>query len=335
MNFIREKNSKDKILITGAGGSIGSGLVLKLLDHGYDNIVLLDHSEYLLFQIAHRLNFQYPYYLADIRDYERLEEIFVLENPNVVFHTAALKHVPMLEDHPTEAIKTNVMGTYHLVKLSHLHGVKKFIFISSDKAIKPTSIMGATKRIGEMICQYFQKQSETIFTSVRFGNVLNSSGSVIPIFKEQIQKGGPVTVTHKDMSRFFMSIDQACELLVKAMEIATPNDDVFFLHLGEPINIYELAKFMILSEGKMPHKDIPIVITGLRPGEKLNEEFHDDDELIHSTNYEGIKKVILNGIPDNFQELVEQLIKEAKNKKEIKKIIKQLIPDYQSTSLKK
>ncbi|GIX42685.1 MAG: hypothetical protein KatS3mg129_2418 [Leptospiraceae bacterium] len=318
-----------KILITGAGGSIGSGLVKKLIEHGYNELVLLDNSEYLLFSLIHKLNYQYKSYLADIRDKERLNEVLEIEKPDIIFHTAALKHVPLLEENPTEAIKTNILGTWHLVELALLYGVKKFIFISSDKAIKPTSIMGATKRIGEMICQYFKKNSNTIFVSVRFGNVLGSSGSVIPIFKEQIENGGPVTVTDPEMKRFFMSIDQACELLIRTMEIANINDDVFFLNMGEPINIYELAKYMILSYGKMPEKDIEIQFTGLRPGEKLYEEVYDEDESIRPTQIEGIQKVILNGIPEDFLEILNELIK-IKDKKEIENYIKKLVPEFRN-----
>ncbi len=319
-----DKNSK--ILITGAGGSIGSGLVYKLKELEFEHLFLLDHSEYLLFQINQRNQNRFISFLADIRDKERLEEIFLLTKPDVVFHTAALKHVPLLEDHPREAIKTNVLGTLNLVELSHKYSVKKFIFISSDKAVRPTSIMGSTKRIGEMICQYYQKLSNTIFTAVRFGNVLGSSGSVIPIFKEQIEKGGPVTVTSKEITRFFMSIDQACELLIKTMYISTKQDDVFFLNMGEPIRIYDLAKFMILSSGKMPEKDIEIQITGLRPGEKLHEEIYYEEESTISTSIEGIQKVILNGITENFYSLLMELI-EIKDPSEIKKFFQKFIPE--------
>lgn len=316
-----------KILITGAGGSIGSGLVYKLIENNYKNLILLDHSEYLLFSLIHKLDFRYKYYLADIRDAERIQEILEKERPHIIFHTAALKHVPLLEEHPVEAIKTNILGTWNLVRLATEYHVEKFIFISSDKAIRPASIMGATKRVGEMICQFYNHNTKTIMTSVRFGNVLGSSGSVIPIFREQIEKGGPVTVTDPRMERYFMSIDQACELLITIMNIMTPSDDVFFLHLGEPINIYELAKFMILSFGKMPDKDIPILITGLRKGEKLYEEFYEDDECIRATPYEGIKKVILNGIPENFLEILNALVKE-KDITKIQNYLKQLVPDY-------
>jgi FlaA1/EpsC-like NDP-sugar epimerase len=324
-----------KILITGAGGSIGSGLVKKLIQHNYHNLVLLDNSEYLLFTIVHQLNYRYKSYLADIRDKERIKEILEKEKPDIIFHTAALKHVPLLEENPQEAIKTNVLGTLNLVQLAKEYSIKKFIFISSDKAIKPTSIMGASKRIGEMICQYYKKHTNSIFVSVRFGNVLGSSGSVIPIFKEQIERGGPVTVTDPNMKRFFMSIDQACELLISTMEIAQQEDDIFFLNMGEPINIYELAKYMILSYGKMPEKDIEIKITGLRPGEKLYEEIYDKkDESIKPTTIEGIQKVVLNGVPENLFDILNQLFY-AKDTESIKKYIKQLIPDFPINNYKK
>lgn len=322
-------NLKDKkILVTGAGGSIGSGLVKKLIQYGFHNLVLLDHSEFLLFSIIHQLDYKYKYYLADIRDKERLEEIFTKEKPDIVFHTAALKHVPLLEENPKEAVKTNILGTLNLVEVSK-YSVKKFIFISSDKAIKPTSIMGATKRIGEMICQYFKLKMDIVYTSVRFGNVLGSSGSVIPIFKEQIEKGGPITVTDPHMKRYFMSIEQACDLLIKTMIISNKSDDVFFLNMGEAINIYELAKFMILAYGKMPDKDIKIQFTGLRPGEKLYEEINDDDEYIKPTIINGIQKIILNEVPSNFKDMLEELLN-ANKSEQIKLILKKIVPEYQN-----
>ncbi|MFN3603494.1 MAG: polysaccharide biosynthesis protein [Leptonema sp. (in: bacteria)] len=316
-----------KILITGAGGSIGSGLVEKLKELEFENLILLDHSEYLLFQVYHKNQYKFKSFLCDIRDKERLEEIFTITKPEIVFHTAALKHVPLLEENPKEAIKTNVLGTLNLVELSHKFSVKKFIFISSDKAVKPTSIMGSTKRIGEMICQYFQKRSSTIYTAVRFGNVLGSSGSVIPIFKEQIEKGGPITLTSKEITRFFMSIEQACELLVKTMDLSSKEDDIFFLNMGEPIRIYDLAKYMILSYGKMPEKDIKIQIIGLRPGEKLHEEIFYDGEYTINTAVEGIRKVIMNGLPENFYPMLLELIQE-KDASKIKNLIQKFVPEY-------
>ncbi len=327
MNMAISDLKKKKILITGAGGSIGSGLVDTLYRHEFRNLILLDYSEYLLFHIVHKYNYQFDYYLADIRDEERISEIFEYHKPDIVFHAAALKHVPLLENNVYEAVKTNIAGTLNLVKISNLYKIEKFIFISSDKAVKPTSIMGATKRIGEQICQFYQKQSSTQFSSVRFGNVLNSSGSVIPIFKEQIEKGGPVTITDKEMRRFFMSLDQACSLLIKILEIQTTGGEVFFLDMGEPIKIYDLAKYIILSYGKMPEIDIPIVFTGLRPGEKLTEEVYNDDELLKPTNIPNIKKVILNGISENFIELVYSLIQERKPYR-IKQMITLLVPEY-------
>ncbi len=316
-----------RILVTGGTGSIGGEIVRQLLNYEPQVVRILSNDEFSQFNMKQELGSRLDvrYLLGDIRDKDRLK--IAMSNVDIVFHAAALKHVPLLENNVYEAVKTNIAGTLNLVKISNLYKIEKFIFISSDKAVKPTSIMGATKRIGEQICQFYQKQSSTQFSSVRFGNVLNSSGSVIPIFKEQIEKGGPVTITDKEMRRFFMSLDQACSLLIKILEIQTTGGEVFFFFIGEPIKIYDLAKYIILSYGKMPEIDIPIVFTGLRPGEKLTEEVYNDDELLKPTNIPNIKKVILNGISENFIELVYSLIQERKPYR-IKQMITLLVPEY-------
>lgn len=312
-----------KILVTGAGGSIGSGLVEALSETGC-KLVLLDHSEYLLFQILQR--FPVKSYLADLRDKERLEFILAEERPDIVFHAAALKHVPLMEENPAEAVKTNVLGTKNLIEVSVEYGVKRFVFISSDKAVKPASVMGASKRIGEMLCYHYREAGSTIFTCVRFGNVLGSSGSVIPLFKEQIERGGPVTVTDKDMERYFMSIRQACRLVMKAGEMGR-SGEIYLLDMGEPVRIYDLARAMILASGFMPDVDIELRVTGLRPGEKLREEIYRDSESTAPTEVPGIRQVKMVSNPENFEDSLARLL-EAKDGKSIRSIFAEMIDDY-------
>lgn len=312
-----------KILITGAGGSIGSGLVEALFNTGC-RLFLLDHSEYLLFQTLQR--FPATSYLADLRDRERLAEIFSEVRPDVVLHAAALKHVPLVEANPAEAIKTNVFGTRNLIELSLEHGIERFIFISSDKAVRPTSVMGASKRIGEMLCYHYSHRGKTVFTAVRFGNVLGSSGSVIPLFKEQIARGGPVTVTDRDMERYFMSIQQACRLVLKTGEMGR-SGEIYLLDMGEPVRIYDLARAMILAEGRMPDIDIELKVTGLRPGEKLREEIYRDDEATGPTDVPGIRLVKMNGNPTDFEANLERL-QTATDGESIRTILSAMIEDY-------
>ncbi|PKL33586.1 MAG: hypothetical protein CVV45_07005 [Spirochaetae bacterium HGW-Spirochaetae-10] len=315
-----------KILVTGAGGSIGSGLVQALSEAGC-NLVLIDHSEYLLFQTLQR--FPAKSYLADLRDRERVASILVAEKPDIVFHAAALKHVPLMEENPTEAIKTNVLGTKNLIELSVEAGVERFVFISSDKAVKPASVMGASKRIGEMLCYHYREHGKTVFTAVRFGNVLGSSGSVIPLFKEQIDRGGPVTVTDKDMERYFMSIRQACRLVMKTGEMGR-SGEIYLLDMGEPVRIYDLARAMILAEGKMPDVDIELRVTGLRPGEKLREEIYRDSEATGPTDVPGIRQVKMIGNPEGFEADLARLL-EAKSGESIRALFAAMIDDYRKS----
>ena len=315
--------SQKKILVTGAGGSIGSGLVAALSRVGCQ-LVLVDHSEFLLFEVLQR--YKHKSYLADLRDGRRLTEIFEIEKPEVVFHAAALKHVPLMEENPAEAIKTNVAGTKHLIELSVALNVEHFVFISSDKAVKPMSVMGATKRIGEMLCYHHRQSGKTNFTAVRFGNVLGSSGSVIPLFTEQIERGGPVTVTHKDMERYFMSIEQACGLVMQAGQMGH-SGEIFLLDMGEPVRIYDLARAMILAAGKMPDRDIELKVTGLRPGEKLKEEIYRDDEATVPTEVEGIRLVKMTDNPLDFEAGLLRLM-EASTGDQIRSVLAELIADY-------
>ncbi len=274
--------NKRRVLITGAGGSIGSELVRQLLKSGADSMCLVDHSEYNLYRIEHELqslspNLDVSVYLADISDYAAMQRIITKHKPHDVFHSAAYKHVPMLEHQVRAAMKNNVYGTHVLSKLSAMHGVEKFILISTDKAVYPSSIMGATKRVAELLCRYYDQSSDTNFFTVRFGNVLGSVGSVLPLFHRQLEAGGPMTVTHPDMERYFMTIQEAAQLIVQAAFLGD-GGEIFVLDMGEPVNITYLAELMIQLAGKKAHEEIAIEYTGLRPGEKLQEILFYDEE---------------------------------------------------------
>ncbi len=264
------------ILVTGAAGSIGSELSEQIARFKPGLLILLDQDETGIFTTSGILKNKYPdtniqSLVADVQDRQKIEAVFATYKPAIVFHAAAYKHVPLMEQQPDEAIKNNIFGTRVLLDASIAHGVEKFVFISTDKAVNPTSVMGVTKRIGEMMCQVYNQKNATKFISVRFGNVLNSRGSVIPIFKEQIKRGGPVEVTHPDMKRYFMLTSEACLLVMQAGAMGH-GGEVFVLDMGKPIQILDLAKEMIRLSGFVPDKDIAIIFTGMRPGEKLFEE---------------------------------------------------------------
>ena len=268
--------------------------------------------------------------ISSIRDYDKMELIFKTYRPQLVFHAAAHKHVPLMETTPEEAVKNNVFGTLNLVLLADKYHVKKFVQISTDKAVNPTNIMGATKRICEMIVQTMDKQSETKFVAVRFGNVLGSNGSVIPLFKEQIREGGPVTVTHPDIIRFFMTIPEAVSLVLTAGGLAK-GGEIFILDMGEPVKILTLAENLIRLSGFKPYEDIPIEFTGLRPGEKLYEEILLNEEGMKKKK----KKKIFIGKPieldtEKFHEKLIELKKVAlKNDKDgIDKLIAEIVPTF-------
>lgn len=280
------------ILITGAGGSIGSELCRQLAGLAPQKIVLLDSSENNLFDIENELRENYPgidFYpeLGDVKSIDRLESVFNRYRPSVVFHAAAYKHVPIIERHPEEAIENNILGTLNLATLSDRFTVETFIYISTDKAVNPTSIMGASKRIGELIIMDINKTSQTHFAAVRFGNVLGSRGSVIPTFMKQIEKGGPVTITHPEMKRYFMTIPEAVELVIQSGSIAK-GGEVFILDMGEMVKIDDLARDLIYLAGYEVGKDIEIVYTGIRPGEKLYEELFTSNEQVAATCHERI-----------------------------------------------
>ena len=286
------------VLITGAGGSIGSELVRQVAAHLPQRLVLLDHSEYNLFAIDREMEKRFSslprlMVLGDVRNAHFIRRIMQAERPAIVFHAAALKHVPMLEINPCEGALTNVIGTRHVADAAVEVGVEAFVMISTDKAIRPTSIMGATKRFAETYCQALDtKALKTRFITVRFGNVLGSTGSVVPLFKQQILEGGPVTITHPDMKRYFMVTSEATELVLQAASAALSRPDergrIFVLDMGEPIKIVDLARTMIALSGLRPDQDIPIVFTGLRPGERLFEEIFDETEATVPSGKEGI-----------------------------------------------
>src|SRR5690606_17476941 len=262
------------VLVTGAGGSIGSELCRQIISFNPGQLLLLGHGENSIYQIHRELSprgIKLIPVIADVQDRARMEDVFRKHRPQVVFHAAAHKHVPLMEENPSEAIKNNVFGTRNVADLADQYGSHKFVLVSTDKAVNPTSIMGTTKRIAEMYIQCLAKQSKTSFSAVRFGNVLGSRGSVIPLFKEQIAKGGPVTVTHPEMIRYFMTIPEASRLVLQAGAYAT-GGEIFILDMGEPVKIADLARDLIKLSGLEPDVDIMIEYTGIRTGEKLYEE---------------------------------------------------------------
>jgi FlaA1/EpsC-like NDP-sugar epimerase len=287
-NYINNK----VVLVTGGGGSIGSELCRQIVKFRPKQLIILDIYENNAYDLQMELKYYYPelnmkVIIASVRDFQRINEIFNVNKPNVVFHAAAHKHVPLMEDNPMEVIKNNILGTYNVGKCSHVHKVEKFVLISTDKAVNPTNIMGASKRFCEIIIQTLDKASKTEYVAVRFGNVLGSNGSVIPLFKKQIAHGGPVTVTHPDITRFFMTIPEAAQLVMQAGAIAK-GGEIFVLDMGEPVRIADLARDLIILSGLQPDIDIKIQYSGLRPGEKLYEELLMDEVALTSTEHKKI-----------------------------------------------
>ena len=278
-------------MVTGGGGSIGSELVRQIAKYGPQHIVIVDIYENNAYSIQQELVMDYgdslnlTVLIASVRDYYRMNKIFEKYRPDIVFHAAAHKHVPLMENSPMEAIKNNVIGTFNTASLAQFHKVKKFVMISTDKGVNPTNVMGASKRCCEMIIQYLsqQKNCSTEFVTTRFGNVLGSNGSVIPLFKKQIEQGKPVTVTHPDVIRYFMTIPEAVSLVLEAAAIAN-GGEIFVLDMGKPVHIVKLAENLIRMYGKEPYKDVEIKFTGLRPGEKLREELLMNEEGLRKTS---------------------------------------------------
>ena len=343
-NFIQDKI----VLITGAAGSIGSELSRQVAKFKPSQLLLLDQDETGIFNILEELGNKFPRLkliseICDIQDKEKIEQIFNKFKPNIIFHAAAYKHVPLMEKHPDEAVKNNIFGTKIVADASLKYNAEKFIFVSTDKSVNPSSVMGATKRAGEMVCQvlnqtrqsFFLKKNlsrQTKFISVRFGNVLDSRGSVIPIFREQIKKGGPVEVTHPDMKRYFMLTSEACLLVMQSGAMGR-GGEVFVLDMGKPIRILDLAKEMIRLSGFQADKDIPIVFTKPRPGEKLFEELLNAEEGTIATENQKIFMAKLSKIDKRKLEInlkkLQNAVKEI-NREEIINVLKELIPVYSS-----
>ncbi len=328
---------KDKtVLVTGGGGSIGGELVRQIVGSGVaKNVIIFEIAENGAYEIQQELRRKYPeakltVLIGSVRDEKRLCEVFEEYRPDIVYHAAAHKHVPLMEDSPKEAVKNNVYGTFNLAKTADKYGVKRFVMISTDKAVNPTNVMGATKRVCEMIVQSFNKKSNTDFVAVRFGNVLGSNGSVIPLFKEQIESGGPVTVTHPDIIRYFMLIPEAVSLVLQAGANAK-GGEIFILDMGSPVKIRELAENLIRLSGHIPGEDIEIKYTGLRDGEKLYEELLISEEGIQKTE----SNLIYVARPMEFdsEKLFIRLDEMKKNietasNKEIVDVIKELVPTF-------
>ena len=336
MGYVKDKT----VLVTGGGGSIGSELCRQLVSHKPKCLVIFDIYENNAYDIQQELKIKYPdanvvTLIGSIRNTSRLESVFEQYKPDIVYHAAAHKHVPLMEVSPNEAIKNNVVGTWNVAKMADKYGVKKFVMISTDKAVNPTYVMGATKRICEMIIQSFNEKSKTDFVAVRFGNVLGSNGSVIPLFKRQIEAGGPVTVTHPDIIRYFMTIPEAVSLVLQAGAYAK-GGEIFILDMGEPVKIDDLAKNLIRLSGYTLGVDMEIKYTGLRPGEKLYEELLMNEEGMQDTD----NKLIHIGRPiefdkEHFYEKLEELkeMAYAEDSADIRKKIMEVVDTYHPQNL--
>ncbi len=328
------------VLISGGGGSIGSELARQIACFKPARLILMDIYENTTYEIQNELKRAYPdlnlvVLIASIRDRGQLDHIFTEERPDVVFHAAAHKHVPLMEENPIEAVKNNVFGTLNLAETADSHHVDKFVMISTDKAVNPTNVMGASKRICEMIIQAIAQKSDTEFGAVRFGNVLGSNGSVVPLFQKQIAAGGPVTVTHPDITRYFMTIPEASQLVLQAGAYAE-RGEIFILNMGKPVKIYELAKDLIQLSGLTPDVDIKIEFTGLRPGEKLYEEVLMSEEGVRKTAHDKIF-IAEPGCYD-FDRLKNELMElntlcETGDKAEVMVRIQRMVPTYKRNSV--
>lgn len=330
MDYVQDK----VILVTGGGGSIGSEICRQLAMHHPKKLIIFDIYENNAYEIQNELKKKYPeldleVLIGSVRNQKRVDMIFETYHPDLVYHAAAHKHVPLMEDSPNESIKNNVMGTWIVAHAADHYGAKKMVLISTDKAVRPTNIMGASKRLCELVVQSFAQDSKTEYAAVRFGNVLGSNGSVIPLFKKQIAEGGPVTVTHPDIIRYFMTIPEAVNLVLQCGALARKGE-IFILDMGEPVKILDLAKKMIRLSGYIPDEDIKIEFTGLRPGEKLYEELLIDEENLKETTNKRIfviqqTKVDSEKLKHEIHLLIEQAFEEADD---IREQVQRLVPEY-------
>jgi FlaA1/EpsC-like NDP-sugar epimerase len=324
-----------RILVTGAGGSIGSELVRQICRFKPSKLGILEFSEFNLFSVESECRRHFAWIpvkslLVDIRDRSALYRAFADFRPEVVFHAAAYKHVPIQEEHPHEAVRNNVIGTRNVIDCAIAAEVKRFVLVSTDKAVRPTSVMGTTKRVAEMMVECLNGKGSTRFMAVRFGNVLGSSGSVVPIFQQQIAQGGPVTVTHPEVTRYFMTIPEAAQLILQAAAMGE-GGEIFILDMGKPVCIADLARDMIRLQGFEPDKDIPVHYIGLRPGEKLYEELITEGEGIVPTSHEKIR--VIRGLSCDAKKLdadVEELVATAEraDAPAIKKKLAEIVPEY-------
>ncbi|MCP4662828.1 MAG: polysaccharide biosynthesis protein [bacterium] len=328
--------SSDRLLlVSGAAGSIGSEVCTQLLENGFHRLVMIDIDENGLYLLKRRFERRYPdrtviVEVADVRDTPRLNALFALYRPRDVFHAAARKHVPLMESSPCEAVKTNVAGTRNLARAAHEYEAERFVYMSTDKAVRPTSVMGATKRLGEKLVQWMDPLSPTRFSVVRFGNVIDSAGSVVPVFREQIAAGGPVTVTHPEIRRFFMTISEAVGLVLRAAY--GDYGQLCVLEMGEPIRILDLARHMITMSGRVPEIDVAIEFTGLRPGEKLYEELIAEDERVVQRVDRKIQVVTSPPSAPDLPQIVDRLEQAAvaEDRETVLGLLRQAVTDYRS-----
>lgn len=332
---IEEYLKGKRILVTGAGGSIGSELCRQIASYRPDGLVLFEQSENNLYHIQHDLMERYPCLsckavLGDILDEDKVEKTFLMYQPQIVFHAAAYKHVPMMEANPLDAVRNNILGTYRLIKAVERHRAEAFVLISSDKAVNPSSVMGATKRVAEMLVRFFSSRNKAKFVSVRFGNVLESNGSVVPLFREQIRRGGPVKITHPEIQRYFISIQEAVQLVLHAAVLGL-GGEVFVLDMGKPIKIADLAKTMITLSG-FSLNDIQTEFIGLRAGEKLSEDLFEKTEEVVQTCHEKIRLAKNGKVSEEMISYVKEFMAmdHQTDSEKIKKLLKELVPTYLS-----
>ncbi len=337
INKIKKKVLNKNVLVTGAAGSIGSEIVRQLINFNPNKIILFDQAESPLYDMELDLQEKFNFYnfeivIGNVADEYRIRKLFEVYKPSYVYHAAAYKHVPMMENNPTEALRTNIIGTKIISDMSHKFKVEQFVMVSTDKAVNPTNVMGASKRIAEVYVQAFNQISDTNFITTRFGNVLGSNGSVILRFKKQIDKGGPVTVTHPDVTRYFMTIPEACQLVLEAGAISN-GGEIFIFDMGESVKIIDLAKKMIKLSGLTIGKDIQIKYTGLRPGEKLYEELLNDMENTIPTHHSKImiakvRNYDFHQVQEKFTELIK--LQKDHNNFEIVRKMKEIVPEFKS-----